>query len=163
MLPTFAMGEPLHLEKREPQRGQAIVFRFPAKPRSSYFKRIIGIAGDTLSVDGKTVILNGKPIARCDVGAWQRGEIWLESLAGASWLVFQDPNGVHKPPPGPWVVGEGQVFVLGDNRDNSYDSRMWGGLPTSAIVGAVADAPKLPKGAEALQSSLDRCLAELSK
>jgi hypothetical protein len=62
-----------------------------------------------------------------------------------------------------WTVATGQVFVLGDNRENSYDSRMRNGLPLDAIIGAVPDAQVLPKGAEALQPELDRCTPELSK
>jgi len=168
MLPTFPIGTPLQVTKLDrPERGRVIVFRFLAKPGSSYVKRIVGVAGDTIAVDGTEVVLNGKPIPRCHVGAWEyeahQGEIWLEALQGAKWLVFHDTTGVHAPPHGPWTIAPGQVFVLGDNRENSYDSRMWNGLPLGAIIGVVPDSPVLPKGAEALQPEFDRCTPEFSK
>ena len=168
MLPTFPIRAPLQVTKLDrPERGRVIVFRFLAKPRSSYVKRIVGVAGDRVAVDGTEVVLNGKPILRCHVGAWgygaHQGEIWLEAIPGAKWLVFHDTAGVHAPPHGPWIVAPRQVFVFGDNRENSYDSRMWSGLPLDSIVGAVPDSPVLPKGAEALQPELDRCTSEITK
>lgn len=167
MVPTFAIGAQLQATKLErPERGRAIVFRFPKKPGKTYVKRIVGVAGDILAVDGTAVVLNGQPIPRCRLGAWgyeaQHGDLWLEAIPGARWLVFHDTNGVDDPPHGPWTVAPGQVFVLGDNRENSFDSRMWGGLPVEAIAGAVPDAVALPKGAEALQPELDRCIASLA-
>jgi signal peptidase I len=168
MIPTFPQGGRLQVIPLDrPARGRVIVFHFPGKPGSAYVKRIVGIAGDTIAVDGTQVVLDGTPIPRCRVGAWEnqghKGEIWLEALEGARWLVFHDAAGVEAPPHGPWTVAPGQVFVLGDNREHSYDSRMWGGLPSSAIVGAVSDAPMLPAGAEALQPELDRCQAALDR
>src|SRR5947208_3342124 len=147
MIPTFPVGAQLRVTKlARPARGCAIVFRVPGKEKSSYVKRIVGVAGDTIVVDGTELVLDGKPVPRCRVGAWayeaHTGEIWLEALPGAKWLVFHDTAGVHAPPRGPWTVAPGQVFVIGDNRENSFDSRMWGGLPSDAIVGAVPDAPK---------------------
>ena len=168
MLPTFTNLEKMQVTKiYRPERGRVIVFRFPGKPGSSYVKRIVGVAGDTIAVAGSEVVINGRPIPRCHVGAWEyeahKGELWLEALQGAKWLVFHDNVGVHAPPHGPWTVAPGQVFVLGDNRENSYDSRMWSGLPLDAIIGTVPDSPVLPKGAKALQPALDRCTPAVLK
>jgi signal peptidase I len=180
MLPSIAVGESIVIDKleRDPVRGRVIVFRAPEKPESEYVKRIVGIPGDTISTRGTEVVLNGAPIPRCDVGAWsyveesgkvRSGELFLESLEGAAWLVFHDAAGSVVAPSGPWTVAPGEVFVLADNRDNSHDSRVWfggkgGGLPLRFIVGVAREvAPVLPKGAESLQPAFEQCVARLAK
>ena len=180
MLPMIAVGTRIAVNKlnREPGRGRAIIFRGPTNPPREYIKRIVGLAGDTISANGAEIILNGTPIPHCRVGAWsytdadgQRhgGEIWTEMLEGAKWLVFHDAAASVQPA-GPWTVAPREVFVLGDNRENSSDSRKWfggkgGGLPLSSIVGAAIGTGTLtlPKGAEHLQTALDQCVAELSR
>jgi signal peptidase I len=179
MLPTYAVGAEVTLEEviGEARRGRVIVFGFPGKPGQQYLKRIVGIPGDTVSTEGPEVMVNGVPVPRCRVGAWSyaetdggthRGELWLEALDGARWLVFEDDAGSVAAPRSAWSVPAGEVFVLADNRDNSTDSRVWfggkgGGLPVRWIVGTAADvaAPTLPKGAEPLEADLERCLASL--
>jgi signal peptidase I len=181
MLPSIAVGAKVATDEleRAPARGDVIVFRSPEKPDQRYVKRIVGLAGDTIAADGAVIVLNGTPIPHCRVGAWgyreaggeaRQGEIWLEALDGRKWLVFHDARGIKVPPPGPWTVAPGEVFVLADNRENGHDSRFWfggkgGGLPLHWIVGAATDTrlPALPSGAEALQPALDACVATLSR
>jgi signal peptidase I len=181
MLPTFATGGDITISKldKTPERGRVIVFRFPGKPGSDYVKRIVGLPGDTIATHGQEVVVNGAPLRRCDVGPWRfeapgggmhTGELWLEKLDGVEWLVVQDPDGIIKAAPGTWTVPPGEVFVLGDNRDNATDSRVWfdgkgGSLPMSAIVGSATGAvsPIVPPGAEALAPALSRCVAQLGK
>jgi signal peptidase I len=179
MVPTFANGADVAVSKldRDPQRGTVIVFRAPERPEQEYVKRIIGLPGDTISANGTEIVLNGTPIPRCRVGPWsyataggeaRSGDIWLEALGGTAWLVFHaTASGVA--PAGPWKVAPGEVFVLGDNREDSHDSRVWyggkgGGLPLSFIVGAAPGVavPTLPGGAEPLQPALEKCAASLS-
>jgi signal peptidase I len=179
MLPTLAVGADIALSKLEgaPVRGRVIVFRAPEKPEQQYVKRIIGLPGDTISVNATEIVLNGSPILRCHVGAWRYaeaggqahvGELWLEALEETKWLVFHDGS-VSALPAGPWTVAPGEVFVLGDNREQSHDSRLWnggrgGGLPLRFIVGVAAGVtvPSLPRGAESLKRALDTCMATVS-
>src|SRR5262245_17388025 len=99
MVPTIAVGARVGVDvhERAPARGRVIVFRAPERPDREYVKRIIGLPGDTIAANGDEIVLNGAPIARCRVGPFRyseagggarAGEIWLEALDGARWLVF---------------------------------------------------------------------------
>jgi signal peptidase I len=176
MLPTIDVGTRIDVKKLDevPARGRVIVFRAPEAPDREFVKRVVGLPGDTISISGQEIVLNGTPIPRCRLGAWRygdaggkfhTGELWLEALGGTKWLVFHEAA-AKAGPTGPWKVAPGEVFVLGDNRENSHDSRVWfggkgGGLPLRLIVGGattVAD-PGLPKGAESLAAALRACLS----
>jgi signal peptidase I len=180
MLPTLAVGSHIAVSKldKEPARGRVIVFHYPERPEQDFVKRIIGLPGDTIASNDTELLLNGKPIPRCRVGAWSydeegapahAGELWLEALDGSRWLVFHD-TASPLPPGGPWTVAAGEVFVAGDNRENSHDSRSWfggkgGGVPVGLIVGTAigVGVPTLPRGAEGLKPALDSCLTTLPK
>lgn len=94
-----------------PQRGDVVVFEPPNRPGEDYVKRIIGLPGETVEVRQGKVYINGEPLAE----------------------PFQPTPGSYSTPP--ITVPEGQVFVLGDNRNNSNDSHNWGPLPVENIVG----------------------------
>jgi signal peptidase I len=178
MLPTIAVGAEVATSALigEPERGAVVVFRAPERPEQQFVKRIIGLPGDTISANGTEILLNGTALPRCRVGPWNSaeaggeardGDLWLERLDGRMWLVFHASGG-EVGPAGPWKVAPGEVFVLGDNREKSHDSRVWyggkgGGVPLTLIVGVVAypAAPALPKGAEALGPALEACEAPL--
>ena len=124
-----------------PRRGDVVVFAYPRNPDLNYVKRVIGVGGDTVEMRAGRVRVNGDPLAepyvlRSDPThdvmdpefAWQRGY-----FAGA-------PDEARRLHPtrdnwGPLVVPTGKYFVLGDNRDNSADSRYWGFVDAAAVRG----------------------------
>ncbi len=106
----------------EPERGDVIVFIFPMDRKKDFIKRVIGVPGDTVQIINKKVLVNGEP--------------------------FPDPPGVQHTDPniipagvqprdnmGPVTVPEGNLFVMGDNRDQSFDSRFWGFVPIKDVKG----------------------------
>jgi signal peptidase I len=116
---------------REPRRGEVIVFRPPHDPEKSYVKRVVGIEGDTLEMRGKVLFLNGKAV---EEGYARHIDVRGDAIhPGMGWqsdhLVAATPDRRYAPSRdfwGPLVVAQGRYFVLGDNRDNSEDSRYWG-------------------------------------
>jgi signal peptidase I len=124
------------LEVNEPQRGDVMVF-FPPHMNDTYFiKRVIGIPGDTVSYRNKQVYVNGEKLAReaaDDPGLDLRYRIDEELIGGNEHIVQVD----RQRPAGDFtaVVKPGHYFMMGDNRDNSSDSRVWGQVPEKDIVG----------------------------
>ena len=106
----------------QPKRHDIVVFRYPEDPDKDFIKRVIGIAGDTIEVKDKKLYVNGK-------------------------LQNHEPYAIHKDPRdipgkfsvrdnfGPVTVPKNSLFVMGDNRDNSYDSRFWGFVNLKAVRG----------------------------
>jgi signal peptidase I len=104
-----------------PKRGDIIVFVFPEDPGKDFIKRVIGLPGDTVEVRRKTVLVNGEPL---DEPYTRFADGWnAESL-----LRTRDTMP-------PVRVPEGKLFVMGDNRDRSYDSRFWGFVDMDAVIG----------------------------
>ncbi|MFC5471990.1 signal peptidase I [Cohnella suwonensis] len=134
MQPNFWNRERIIVNKiiydiRDPKRGEVIVFHVPDEGRD-FIKRVIGVPGDTVKVDGDTVYINGQPIEEKYLKsayeeAHAKGEKYNYRTDG-SFPNDSFPDG---------VVPEGTVFVMGDNRPNSEDSRMIGYIPQSRIVG----------------------------
>jgi len=115
MRPTLQDGEYILVNKlaykfSEPKRGDIIVFIFPVNPAEDLIKRIIGIPGDTVTVQDGVLSVNG--------------------------AVVDEPY-INAPPAynGTWQVPEGNLFVLGDNRNDSRDSHQWGLLPIQNVIG----------------------------
>ncbi len=126
---------------RTPARGDVIVFQWPSDPTKNFVKRLVGVPGDTLSMDEGVLFRNGVRLQEAyvrhiDPGAdpageefrWQRD--YLVRTASASMSYHPSRNNW-----GPLVVPKEHLFVLGDNRDNSLDSRYWGFVPDSLVRG----------------------------
>ncbi|MBI3972913.1 MAG: signal peptidase I [Chloroflexi bacterium] len=96
---------------RLPQRGEVIVFRYPGNPRIDYVKRVVGLPGETIAIG--------------------RGRVWVNGRSLNEPYVRERPRYLW----GPAVVPPDSIFVLGDNRNSSSDSHLWGAVPLQNIVG----------------------------
>jgi signal peptidase I len=145
MLPTLDIGDHILVNKfvygvkmpyldrtlvsiSRPARGDIIVFMFPEDEGRDFIKRVVAVEGDTIAIRNKQVLINGKPTeepyavhrdAQTPMGSGQVGERG------------QEPRDHF----GPFTVPPGKVFVLGDNRDHSHDSRWWGTVDLEKIRG----------------------------
>jgi len=104
-----------------PERGDIIVFEFPEDPDKDFIKRVVGIEGDTIEIRDKRLWVNGAP-------------------AEYPQAIYTDPRSIPEGVQprdyfGPVTVPEGALFVMGDNRDHSYDSRFWGVVDLKAVKG----------------------------
>ena len=106
---------------KDPKRGDIIVFRYPEDENKDFIKRVIGTGGDKVEVKKRQVFVNDEPIDE-PYAVYKAGE--------TSFFGFQKGRNF-----GPFEVPEGHVFVMGDNRDNSHDSRFWGTVEISEIKG----------------------------
>ncbi len=117
MVPSLLVGDRIIVSKlnyhfSEPKRGDVMVFKFPLDPSRDFVKRTIGVGGESLSIRNSQLYVNGQ-------------------------LVQEDylPEGLTFADFGPVEVPRGNYFMMGDNRNNSDDSRVWGALPEENIIG----------------------------
>jgi signal peptidase I len=108
------------------RRGDIMVFKFPEDPNRDFIKRVIGLPGETVELKGKTVHINGKPLEEPYVRF-----LFPDDLPSEAGLAGTDPRRQF----GPVTVPADNFFMMGDNRDNSEDSRFWGFLPRSYVKG----------------------------
>jgi signal peptidase I len=199
MLPTVAPGDHVLVRKQGaagqlPRRGDVVVFSARAAEGGppDLIKRVIGLPGDEIAMDGSLPVINGKPLDHCFAGAFvyfaqdrfTRGRLVVETLEGQRYLAIHEPSAATFVS---YKVKPGEVFVLGDNRGLSNDSRSWNdqrgrGVLLSAIEGRAGrvligrhrdgrtDLGRLlaPLGTRvhlpgvdvaALQAGIDRCLS----
>ena len=131
-----------------PKHGDIIVFEFPdpnpANEREDYIKRVLALPGDELKVENGHPFINGWKVPNCRVGHYQffesvgdlpkEGELYIEYLGDYAYLTLHEDDRSPETQ-GPYRVGQNEVWVLGDNRDNSKDSRAWRGVPFPNIRG----------------------------
>ena len=126
---------------RRPTRGDVIVFEWPKDRSKNFVKRLVGLPGDTLAMRDGILIRNGVALAEPYVSHSdpEADPVWEEFRWQSNFLVKTAGAAVAYHPSrnnwGPLVVPEAQYFVLGDNRDNSLDSRYWGFVPDSLLRG----------------------------
>jgi signal peptidase I len=134
----------------DPKRGDPVVFRYPKQPWIDYIKRVVAVPGDTIHYRNKTLYVNGEPMGQTSVGQYSgvgsgarmTGAVMaVEDLDGTEHTILINPLAPDLPMGcqvlrrGPITVPEGHYFVMGDNRDNSNDSRCWGFVPDENLVG----------------------------
>lgn len=113
----YLIVDQLTYKFEHPERGDVIVFRYPRDPSKYFIKRVIGLPGETVKIEDGMVIIESDEYP----GGLVLYEPYAETMNRTSNLTQE--------------LGEGEYFVMGDNRDSSSDSRVWGALPESKIVG----------------------------
>lgn len=123
----------------EPHRGDVVVFNPPHEPAKNYVKRLVGIPGDTLEMHDKRLFINGTPFREPYARYEDRGgDAVHPDMRWQSNHLIAGPSQTYHPTRdnwGPIVIPDDRFFVLGDNRDNSEDSRYWGFVPRESIRG----------------------------
>ncbi len=159
MMPTLLVGDFILVNKytyglrlpvinkkiidiNEPHRGDVVVFRYPKDPSVDYIKRLVALPGDKLAYYNKILYINGKPMPQQKLGEYagigqgvqmSGASLRVEQLGTVKHQILVVPNlpGVQ----GEFTVPPGQYFMMGDNRDNSNDSRYWGTVPEKNLIG----------------------------
>ncbi len=160
MLPTLHLGDFILVNKAayglrlpiiykkiiptgEPERGDVMVFRFPENPKINFIKRVVGLPGDKIRVVGRTVYVNGAKLEQTLVdGNHQTADLrggytsnrYVENIDEVTHDILLRKGG-RGAKGFDGIVPDGQYFVMGDNRDNSRDSRYWGYVPSENLVG----------------------------
>ena len=144
MMNTFKIGDHIFVAKfiygvhipfskkyifplQEPKRGEIIVFQFPLDPKKDFIKRCIGVTGDTIEIKDKKLYVNGE-LQKEEYTIYADEKVYPNSRQLP--VMYRNRDNLA-----PLVVPENSYFVMGDNRDHSYDSRFWGPLDRGSIKG----------------------------
>jgi signal peptidase I len=214
MIPTLQIGDHIFVNKfaygpaipwthsrlwqsMPPERGDVMVFLYPEHTEQDFIKRVIALPGDELRVRSGHPIINGWEVPSCLVGTYSytetesqlkhEGDLFVEYLGDESYLTLYDRMSFGSAEAqGPYYVKPGEVWVMGDNRNNSHDSRAWwngqgGGVPFDFIKGralfvwlSMADTgvdwsrlgapvmgrPRLPLAMKHLEPAMDKCMRD---
>ena len=154
MLPTLEIGDFILVNKfsyglrlpflhykffdtGEPKRGDVVVFRFPNDPSQNFIKRLVGLPGDRISYHNKRLVINDKEAGFVVSESEEQraaGQTHAhEHLDGRDHMILLHNQAYARN--GTWEVPAGHYFVMGDNRDNSNDSRVWGAVPEDNLAG----------------------------
>jgi signal peptidase I len=152
MLPTLEVGDFILVNKYayglrlpvlgskiltvdDPQRGDVMVFKYPKDGETNYIKRVIGEPGDRIRYQGKQLFINGELVESRFIARLPPMELRREDLGEVEHDIYLTLGRPGSSGEGEWQVPEGHYFVMGDNRDNSNDSRYWGMVPDELVVG----------------------------
>lgn len=142
MYPTLPAGSVLFTIKRPysdisaVRRGDIIVFlREQNGQRYNYIWRVIGLPGDKVQTSGESLVINGRPAAREQLANSHGKSLFREKIGNLSYDIAFDPLAMERPPDVSVTVPADHVFVMGDNRFNAFDSRRFGPIPFSSIIG----------------------------
>lgn len=152
MLPTLEVGDFILVNKfayglrlpvigtkvvsiNDPERGDVMVFKYPEDGKTNYIKRVVGLPGDRVRYRNKTLYINDEKVVSQFVARLPPVELKREQLGDTEHDIFLTMDGRSGAGEGEWVIPDNQYFMMGDNRDNSNDSRFWGTVPDELIVG----------------------------
>lgn len=191
--PTIPFSRSRLYDGMPPQHGDVIVFEYPDpdphNERQDFIKRVIALPGDRLEVINGHPIINGWHVPYCKAGRYDGADLFVEFMNEHAYLTMSESyEGRPNKEEGPFFAKEGELWVMGDNRDNSHDSRAWrqgGGVPFANIKGRamfvwlsfgdhggfditwdrlftnVMGDPRLPKGTpQATLDGVQKCLRE---